>query len=61
MVSNPESPVSHINDLDPDLNFFDQVDSSSNPCKYFSIEQFNSTMKAHKQNLKIMCFNIRMF
>ena len=63
MVSNPESSASHVNDLDPDLNFFDQVldYSSSNPCNYFSIEKFNDSLKAHKNNLKIVCFNVRSF
>ena len=61
MVDNPDTIASQVNDLDPDLNFFDQIDSSSNPCNYFSIDQFNSSMKSHEKYLKIVCFNVRSF
>ena len=61
MVDNPDTIASQVNDLDPDLNFFDQIDSSSNPCNYFSIDQFNSSVKSHEKYLKIVCFNVRSF
>ena len=48
------------NDLDPDENYYNQINQNISECKYYNFEQLNTETSTKPQNqFSNLCFNIR--
>ena len=48
-------------DIDPDENYFQNFDPSESNSRYYSVPDFNSHIYSHKNDLKLVSFNVRSF